>query len=342
VSAFLGDWIAHHDTPATVYHLHNWHKYLSPAVFTALAPVVERLVMTLHDYFLVCPNGSFAHFPRGRPCDLEPMTARCLCSACDKRHYGHKLWRVARHLTRQAVIDLATTRATLVAVHGASLDLMRRGGVSADRIRVLHNPVEPWCLQRVEAERNHEVFFVGRLEKDKGADVLVRACERLGANVTLIGSGPLGPVLEGRRGTRLLGQRTRSEIAGLVRAARMLVIPSRWRETFGLVALEAAMSGIPVIVSDLVPFSADLQRIGAGVVWRSSDEVSLETEISRLASDDAAIGEMSRRGFTEARSLAPTPDAWCTALLALYSDVLGAGRAGVETERVPRCAMYDR
>jgi hypothetical protein len=35
-------WIAQHDTPRTVYHLHGWLQILSPAVLHAAAPVRDR------------------------------------------------------------------------------------------------------------------------------------------------------------------------------------------------------------------------------------------------------------------------------------------------------------
>ena len=45
----LAQWIAVRDTPGTVYHLHNWHKVLSPSVFGALRRVAHRLVISAHD-----------------------------------------------------------------------------------------------------------------------------------------------------------------------------------------------------------------------------------------------------------------------------------------------------
>src|SRR3981081_4025526 len=59
--AALADWIAAHDTPGTVYHLHNWHKVLSPSVFRALRQIAAR----------------------------------------DRRPYGHKLWRAGPHEARR-------------------------------------------------------------------------------------------------------------------------------------------------------------------------------------------------------------------------------------------------
>jgi hypothetical protein len=106
----LARWIGANDTPRTVYHLHNWHKVLSPSAFVALRPVAARLVMSAHDFFLACPNGAYFHYPRQHECDLAPNGAACIATACDRRHYAHKLWRVARHGLRHRLFDLTHPR----------------------------------------------------------------------------------------------------------------------------------------------------------------------------------------------------------------------------------------
>ena len=89
----LAEWIARNDTPETVYHLHVWSQVLSPSAFVALAAVRQRMLITAHDFFLVCPNGAYANYTTGETCALKPLSARCLTTACDKRNHAHKLWR---------------------------------------------------------------------------------------------------------------------------------------------------------------------------------------------------------------------------------------------------------
>jgi hypothetical protein len=112
----VAGWIAAHDTPGTVYHLHNWHKVLSPSVFRALRPIAHRLLISAHDYFLVCPNGGYFRYPQQSPCQLAPGSVRCLAANCDRRHYGHKLWRVARHELRRFLFDLTETLADILVI----------------------------------------------------------------------------------------------------------------------------------------------------------------------------------------------------------------------------------
>ena len=171
----IEQWIDANDSANTIYHLHNWHKVLSPSAFAALRPVQDRLFMSTHDYFLVCPNGGQFNYPRHRGCELRPMSSACVLTQCDRRNYMHKLWRVARTAMRDALFDLADLEATVLAVHEGMIPYLVRGGIPRQRIKVLRNPVSPWCTDRIVAERNKQILFVGRLERDKGIDLLAGA-----------------------------------------------------------------------------------------------------------------------------------------------------------------------
>jgi glycosyltransferase involved in cell wall biosynthesis len=334
----LGRWIDANDTPGTVYHLHNWHKVLSAAAFVPLRKVASRLVLSAHDYFLTCPNGGYFHYPKGEICNRTPLGAACLLASCDKRHYGHKLWRVARGAVRQSVFNLADTEATVLAVHEGMRPLLERGGVRPDAIGLLRNPVSPWRSSRVTAEGNATFLFVGRLEEDKGVRVLALAARRAAVTLRIIGTGPLAETLKRDfPEVEMCGWRTKEEIAELAREARALVMPSRWRETFGLVALEAAMSGIPVIGSRAALITEDLLRLGIGIGCEPEVD-SLAHALEAVASDNRSVATMSQKGFTTARLLAPTPADWCDELIGLYRRKLaGAGiRGKAVLRRMPR------
>lgn len=328
---FVADYIERYDTPGTVYHLHNWHKVLSPSVFRSLRIVAPRLLMTAHDYFLACPNGGQFEYPSDAVCERRPLSAGCITTNCDRRHYSHKLWRMARHVVRMGTIDLSRTQATVIAVHEGMRPYLARGGIAPDRTIVLRNPVTPWRGERVEAERNRSVMFVGRLERDKGVDKVAEAAERAGLPLVIIGDGPLRAELAARHPqAQLMGWRSPAEIAALIAHARILVVATRWRETFGLVTLEAVMSGVPVLISRHALIADEVAGLGCAEICNPSDVDDLAARLAHLGKDDQAVQRMSLAGFERARRLAPTPERWCDDLLALYKRKLtaAAGPAG--------------
>jgi len=319
----LADWIAAHDTPGTVYHLHNWHKVLSPSVFRALRQIAARLLISAHDYFLICPNGGYFRYPQQTPCQLSPGSARCLAANCDRRHYGHKLWRVARHEVRRFLFDLTDTLADILVVHDGMVPHLTRAGVPRQRLRVLRNPVLPWRSSRVQAEGNRDVFYVGRVEEDKGVDLLARAARRAGARLRIIGTGSLATAIRRENPeAELLGWRSHDQLAQLAGDARIVVMPTRWRETFGLVAMEALLSGIPVIASRFSLISEEIVRHGFGLSCDPYDEAALADAIAALDHDDDRVREISCHAFAGARMLAPTAEQWCDDLLRIYKGKL--------------------
>lgn len=114
--------------------------------------------------------------------------------------------------------------------------------------------------RRPEVTRLAQLIYVGRLVSDKGVDTLLRALAALrqrgrSVQLTIVGSGPedvplrrMAGQLGLRRQVRFVGPRSAPEVAGLLNAHGALVVPSRWEEPFGLVAIEALACGcVPVV-----------------------------------------------------------------------------------------------
>lgn len=97
------------------------------------------------------------------------------------------------------------------------------------------------------------VLFVGRLDRQKGVDILHSAMAQLQdrAHAVVVGAavaGARGNAGETPANVTHIGWRSRGEIETLYARADVLVVPSRW-EALGLVALEAMRAGLPVVAS---------------------------------------------------------------------------------------------
>src|SRR5437763_5731364 len=128
---------------------------------------------------------------------------------------------------------------------------------------VIPNPVDLSLFHSDGAAlRTRELVFLGRLVSDKGCDLLIQALARLAQHglrpkLTMIGGGPERSGLEQLAKSLNLqdqivfaGAPPTDEVATLLRQHKVMVVPSIWEESFGVVALEGAASGCVVLGSD--------------------------------------------------------------------------------------------
>ena len=87
----FSDLLNRNDLKGAIIHIHTWTKVLSSAVFAAATEKGNPVLLTVHDYFSVCPNGGFYDYNEKRICERKPMSGACVCHNCDKRSYAQKL-----------------------------------------------------------------------------------------------------------------------------------------------------------------------------------------------------------------------------------------------------------
>lgn len=201
---------------------------------------------------------------------------------------AHHVWipvtglaaRVKRHVLRHA---------TGIAVSQAIADHLDTHS------RVIPNPYDDMLFRPMTGiGRDRDLVFVGRLVSDKGVDLLLTALARLAAagarpTVTVIGAGPEAEPLRSRAMALGLthvvfaGPYSGEELARLLHRHRIMVVPSLWREPFGIVALEGMACGCVVIGSAAGGLG---EAIGAaGETFPNGDAEALAQGIARLLAD---------------------------------------------------------
>ena len=319
----MRDWIRRNDTPRTTYHLHGWQQILSPSIFTALRPVSGRTLLHAHDYFLVCPNGGQMNYATNAACSLRPMSLACLGTNCDKRNFGHKMWRVGRQAIRNLTNDLSGSDVKIALIQQGMAQAFERCGVPASNLLVIPNPCEPFSSHRVIAEKNQEFQFVGRLVAEKGIEALLAAARQANVPTRVMGDGPLREALIGQYPEFTFeGWCSHERLTHLVQTARMLVMPSMYPEPYGLVIPEAISSGIPVILSESALLASEVTKNELGLTVNPSNLSSFAELLSACAADDEMIRAMSQRGFEATNEMSMRPEQWASKLLMTYRDLI--------------------
>jgi D-inositol-3-phosphate glycosyltransferase len=184
------------------------------------------------------------------------------------------------------------------------------------------------------------LLYVGRIQPLKGADLAVRALAELDGDVSLlVVGGPSGTngaaqVVALRKLVTDLGLDDRvrfvppqphDRLAAYYQAADVCLVPSR-TESFGLVALEAAACGTPVVAADVGGLGSVVEDARTGFLVEGRAATDYAAPVDVLLSDPALAREMGANAL--ARSSRYMWSIAAARLRRLYGDL--ATRAPVE------------
>ena len=284
--------------PDTIVHVHQWTKFFSASLFATLAQSRLPLVVSLHDYFLLCPTGLKFRFDLSSPCQLAPLSLNCLVAPCDSRSPLHKAIRVARTLS--AKFALRNTNFTAVHVSEMSRKTIGAYLPASARQVVLENPVEVEDLGARQGVALRKIAYCGRLTNEKGAELVAEAARALGAPSLFIGDGPLRErILEIDPQAEITGWLPKSEAKAKIAAeALALVAPSLWPETGPLVVAEAMAYGVPVVVSARAGAAERIEQGRNGyVVAPTPDAITQALRDLQTPEKAEAVGAAAYRSF---------------------------------------------
>jgi glycogen(starch) synthase len=143
--------------------------------------------------------------------------------------------------------------------------------------------------------KDHDFIFVGRLVSDKGVGDLIDAmghlaCMGLRPNLSIVGDGPERPAIMER--ITNYGLTPQISFRGILRGVelakhmathKVMVVPSRWAEPFGIVALEGIGCGCVVVGTDLGGLP---EAIGpCGITVPNGDSVAMAKAMKSLLED---------------------------------------------------------
>jgi len=307
----------------TIVHVHTWTKAFSSAAFRITQSLGFKTVLTLHDYFSVCPNGGFYNYNCQAICHLEPMSARCIASNCDSRSYAQKQWRVIRQFVQNQNIKKHRSL-YLLAVSKKTADIVGRYFPNHNvSIQCLQNPIESFEDTAVQINNSGKYFFMGRLAKEKGPELFCEAITQLGLQGVVIGDGYLRNELEAKYpDIEFTGWLSGDKKLKMLRHCKCFVFSTRWYETFGLVVAEMKALGIPSIVPMESTAAEQIEDGITGLLYRSGDIVSLKETIMKFEGMNLENlhNNIKERFTLERYSL----EAHVDSLLRIYASILSA------------------
>jgi len=309
-----------------VIHVHNTLPLVSPSVFWAAARLGVPVVQTLHNFRLMCPQAMF-------------VRDGVVCEDC----LGRVPWRgVMRGCYRGSVAQTGILAAS-VTLHGLLGTYAHKvdryivlnefcrakfveGGLPSDRLRVKPNFV-PWREAPPHAAVRSGGLYLGRLTREKGLDVLLRALAIMGGDgLSVIGDGPMAPEVAASLGERFLGFKPLEQVWAHLESASFLVVPSVWYEGFPRTIVEAYSCGVPVLASRLGSLAEVVEDGVTGLLFTPGDAHDLAAKMAWAKAHPEEMARMGRRA-REVYEQRYTPQINGAQLESIYREVM-AERCG--------------
>lgn len=337
-----------------VVHLHNIYHQLSPSI---LKPIQARgipMVMTLHDFKLVCPTYRF-------------HDGRAPCEACLGGGFHHAVIRRCKSgsVINSAVVASETAFHRLIGAYEPVdrficpsrflFEKLVQGGYRSSHL--IHIPNFTGVPVATDPPtQGTAVLSVGRLSQEKGIDTLIRACAIPPARrLRIAGDGPLSDELRSLANrlapatTAFLGQLDSESVLTEIDTARVVAFPARGYENMPLAIIEAMARGVPVVVTDIGGSPELVSGERTGMCAPPDDPISLRRAIDRL-DDDALATRLGRAGIDVVQKKY-SPDVHVTQIEGLYEQLVSAppqlqhqgarwrSRPGSRRTRVSRVAI---
>jgi len=289
-------------------------------------------VLTLHDYWLMCPRGQMFHF-EGRACeraDPEPC-APCIAATWPTLVPSGGGLPLAGPPPRE---DLPTVAALhrwlhqalelpdlLLTPSAAARERFLSFGVAPGRIHVGENGLDPQPFQKLVRAPSERVRFgfVGALIPPKGAHLLLEAFARLpagSASLLIAGNAPayhqehgymdllrrLVQQVPPENPVELLGTYDHRELPGLLARVDVLVVPPLWEEVFGLTLREGMLAGAAVLAARAGGLPQAVTEGVNGFTFPTGDAQALAERMGRFVAHRGLAARLGR-GPVEVRTI---------------------------------------
>jgi glycosyltransferase involved in cell wall biosynthesis len=300
-----------------ILHCHNIYHQLTPSIVNAASRFKIHIVLTLHDYKVVCPV--YTRLFNGEVCTKcsDGHYEAVLVQRCADGSFGRSalLWAEARfHAAAGSYRRVDKFIAPSRFMRDAVVARLGEG-----KVVYIPNGVD---TSRIEASRQDEgfVLYLGRLSPEKGVETLLRAhaADNAAWRLVVAGSGPLLGALQSRFPlAQFTGHLTGEALETRLREASVVVVPSEWHENNPLSILEAMAHAKPIVASRIGGIPELVSHGQTGFLFEPKNAQQLSSHIRMLLSDSdlrTKFGREARRIAEREYSL----ERHGAALLSLY------------------------
>lgn len=283
-----------------IIHLHNIFYQVSPSVLLGVGNIPT--VLTLSSYELICPTGALIK-PDGYRC-VSPGKHDLRCTGSIKGYLYETIKQfIHKYLLKKIAIYIAPSES----IKG---DFSNQKIISSP-ITVIHNGIQ---LMEFSPMVNYKrLLYVGRLSKEKGVEVLLRAIKIIKERipeiiVDIVGDGPeknilmkLSNDLDLDNNVRFVGSIPHNKIGDFYKLCTAIIVPSICADNFPTVCIEAMSIGRPIIGSRVGGIPELIDDRNTGYLIQSGNPEQVANKVTYLVKHPDLIRSMGKKAFIKSK-----------------------------------------
>jgi len=261
-----------------VAHIHNIYHQISSSILYTLRRKKVPVVMTLHDYKLICPNYSL--FSGGNFCQKCKSGGyyNAFARKCLKNSYmASFLVCLEMYITKLFKVYESSV-ALFIAPSKFMLNKAVEFGIDKRKISYLPYAIDLEQFSPGALNGGYILYFGDISEKKGVASILDCARQFPGTAIKIAGDGSDKDKYEhycsdhGLKNVEFLGYKTRPELIPVIRGALFVVVPSKWPEVCGLVIYESFSCGKCVIASNIGGIPEFVEDKSTGLLFQPENQ----------------------------------------------------------------------
>jgi glycosyltransferase involved in cell wall biosynthesis len=294
-----------------IAHIHLYKGVLTPSILIPLKKHNVPVVITVHDFQLLCPHYTFLD-GKNRICEscLNGSSFNCVIKKCNHNNYFYSLISFLEFNFNKYILPARIYFSRLIFVSRYSLLKHSEYPGIKDKSVYLYN-FSPFINSISPNQRKGVyVLFYGRLVAEKGVRTLLKAwlCKKRGMKLIMVGDGPMKNVccqiisLASANSVEMIGFRQGSELNELINNSSFIVVPSENYENNPLTVIEAYSFGKPVIGTRTGGIAEIVIENSTGYLFNMYDSNELSTIFDKVETiSETDYQELSRnsRSFCE-------------------------------------------
>ena len=284
-------------------HIHNLYPLISPTILPVIKKMGIPIVMTVHNYRLLCPNGLF--FNKGQICEkctgaLKELN--CITNNCESSLFKSSGYAARNFWARKKDYYLNNVDLFLCLTEFQKNKLVANG-FTKEKCDVLPNfyNKEIKEFDYNISDRNY-VAFAGRISPEKGIPLLLEAAKKLPhIPFQLAGGMREGYMqeLDIPKNVTLSGMLSSKELSNFYSSARFLVLSSIWYEGFPMVFPEAMAHKLPIVAPNMAGYPEIAEENFNGFLFEPGDANSLAKTIDKLWNNHQLSSQLAENGFNK-------------------------------------------